>query len=270
MRRGALALALLAAASAHAGDAAARVRADARAGRPLVVHVVVALCDNVHQGIVPVPPRLGRGDDPDGNLYWGARYGVRGWFDKAPGWRRVRLEKRPTDGVLERVVYEARVNGARVVLVADAWDGARIRDAIAHFLELSAGRRPDALHLPEGDVAAGGQAHVVAFVGHDGLMDFAPPALEAGSAAPARAAAVLACASRPYFTDLLERAGAAPLLLTTGLMAPEAYSLEAAVRSWFETGEAPAARTAAANAYARYQKCSRSAARALFAAPPAR
>src|SRR5687768_2778496 len=41
-----------------------------------VVHVFVALCDNEYQGIVPVPARIGNGDDPDNNLYWGAAYGV--------------------------------------------------------------------------------------------------------------------------------------------------------------------------------------------------
>jgi len=270
VRRGALALALLAAAPAWADDAAGRVRADVRAGRPLVVHVVVALCDNVHQGIVPVPPHLGHGDDPDGNLYWGARYGVRGYFDRAPGWKRVGTEKRPADGVLERVVYEARVDGARVVLVADAWDGARMADALVRFLEMAAGRGAATARAGGADVAAGGGAHVVAFVGHNGLMDLGTVSAGAGPPSPARAAIVLACASRSYFTPLLEASGAVPLLLTNGLMAPEAYSLEAAVRAWFETGDAPATRTAAANAYATYQKCGRAAARKLFAAPPGR
>lgn len=35
-----------------------------------IVHVLVALCDNEHQGIVPVPARLGNGEDPERNLYW--------------------------------------------------------------------------------------------------------------------------------------------------------------------------------------------------------
>lgn len=35
------------------------------------VHVVVALCDNIYQRIVPVPFRLGNGADPANNLYWG-------------------------------------------------------------------------------------------------------------------------------------------------------------------------------------------------------
>ncbi|HST23582.1 MAG TPA: hypothetical protein VLR90_20895, partial [Blastocatellia bacterium] len=35
-----------------------------------VIHVLVALCDNEHQGIVPVPAKIGNGDDPQNNLYW--------------------------------------------------------------------------------------------------------------------------------------------------------------------------------------------------------
>gem|GEM_PF-2135803 len=37
------------------------------------IHVCVALCDNEHQGIVPVPKTLGDGHDPANNLYWAAR-----------------------------------------------------------------------------------------------------------------------------------------------------------------------------------------------------
>ena len=36
------------------------------------IHVVVALCDNENQGIVPVPEKLGNGKEPLTNLYWGA------------------------------------------------------------------------------------------------------------------------------------------------------------------------------------------------------
>jgi hypothetical protein len=36
---------------------------------PRLIHVFVALADNVHQGIVPVPAALGNGDDPARNLY---------------------------------------------------------------------------------------------------------------------------------------------------------------------------------------------------------
>ena len=35
------------------------------------IHVLVALCDNKYQKIVPVPQAIGNGQDPKNNLYWG-------------------------------------------------------------------------------------------------------------------------------------------------------------------------------------------------------
>ena len=35
------------------------------------VQVFVALADNQSQGIIPVPAKLGNGEDPEHNLYWG-------------------------------------------------------------------------------------------------------------------------------------------------------------------------------------------------------
>ncbi len=58
-------------------------------------------------------------------------------------------------------------------------------------------------------------------------------------AAP-RAAIVLACTSKLFFQEHLRVSGAQPLVLTTQLMAPEAYTLDAAVRAWF-SGEREAA-----------------------------
>jgi hypothetical protein len=52
--------------------------------KPRLIHVFVALADNQHQGIVHVPARLGNGDDPARNLYWGAAFGVRTFFLKNP------------------------------------------------------------------------------------------------------------------------------------------------------------------------------------------
>lgn len=44
------------------------------------IHVFVALCDNEHQGIVPVPKTLGNGKDARNNLYWGAAYGLKSFL----------------------------------------------------------------------------------------------------------------------------------------------------------------------------------------------
>ena len=69
----------------------ARVDADAQTGQPVAVHVVGALCDNEHQGIVPFSRSLGDGQNPKTNLYWGAAFGVRSFLERKAGWERVLL-----------------------------------------------------------------------------------------------------------------------------------------------------------------------------------
>ena len=59
-----------------------------------------------------------------------------------------------------------------------------------------------------------------------------------------------------------------PLLLTTNLMAPEAYTLDAAVTTWAKGESSAKVRESAAAAYANYQKISVKAARGLFTGGP--
>ena len=248
-----------------------RLAADAAAGRPLVAHVVVALCDNVHQGIVPVTPSLGDGQNPRTNLYWGAAYGLKTYLQRA-GWSIVARPEPPRPEILERLVLsrEGHFQGqpVRFYVVADAWDGKDIRSAIDAFLTFAAGRQTEPLRPEELEIDAGGAAHLLAFVGHNGLMDFSLGQAPAGLPnSPARSSVVLACASQPYFSPHLARGGSYPLLLTTGLMAPEAYTLDAVLTSWLSGERASAAHEAAAAAYHRYQKCGLKAARRLFRTP---
>ena len=74
---------------------------------------------------------------------------------------------------------------------------------------------------------------------------------------------VLACISRRYFAPYLARAGSPPLLLTNGLMAPEAYTLTAAIEAFVKKTDVA---DAAARAYDNHQKCGLKAARKLFQA----
>lgn len=258
---------------ATGAEAQARMTRDLAAGRPIVVHVIVALCDNVHQGIVPVPKHLGNGQDPGSNLYWGAAFGVRTYLSRQSGWTRVQVPIPGYGSVLDRAIFFGQVQRdgkpVPVYVVADAWDGATIRSAIERFLKMAGGSSPEDVSFRRGAVtvslSAGGSAHLVAFVGHDGLMDFSLP--PPTPAAPGRAAAssiVLACASKPYFLDRLRAIGSHPLLLTTGLMAPEAYTLDAAIRTWAGGGSVAAVREAAALAYQKFQKSGIGGARKLF------
>jgi hypothetical protein len=70
-----------------------------------------------------------------------------------------------------------------------------------------------------------------------------------------------------YFGEHLRRAQSEPLLWTNGLMAPEAYTLTAAITAWVKTGDAAELREAAAQAYHAHQKCGIKAARRLFRSP---
>jgi len=209
---------------------------------PLRVHVTVALCDNATQGIVPVPVALGDGHNPRTNLYWGAMYGVKSWL-RRDGWK---LEKAtsPHEAILERLVARKTIAGREVILTADAWRGSRIREAITAFLEQASASGSD----------------VVAYIGHDGLMEFdVAPRVMRGAKKPR--SIVLACASQQYFSAHLRRAGSEPLLLTTGLMAPEAYTLTAAIDAHVRGTDV---REAAAQAYHKYQSCGIKGARRLF------
>ncbi len=231
-----------------------------------VVHVVVALCDNQYQGIVPVPARIGNGDDPANNLYWGAAYGVRTFFRKSKEWRFLSETKNPAPGVLERVIF--RNDQRNVFLVADAYRGREIRRATEDFLKFAAGQSVQRIEARAAAerwlLQAGGGADLVAYVGHDGLMDFTLPEYPRNADGRKRQAILLACASKVYFQEPLQRTGAEPLLWTTGLMAPEAYVLQAALDAWSRGENGEAVRQRAAEAYHKYQKCGLSAARRLF------
>ena len=261
-------------ASATTGDdVQKRIDIDLANGKPVVIHVVVALCDNINQGIVPVPEAIGNGQDPGANLYWGAMYGVRHYLGKKAGWKKVDAPSKNDSRILERAVFHTAVRRGDkdrpIYLVADAWDGAHIRDAMTAYFTMTAGALEEQISIRNGEdeptLQVGGAAHLVVFVGHNGLMDFDldPPATSFPNVPP-RSAAALSCASKPYFEERLTAVGAHPLLLTTGLMAPEAYTLDAAIRAWASGGSVATTVEAAASSYNEYQKCGMKGARRLF------
>lgn len=234
--------------------------------QPRVVHVFVALADNEHQGIIPVPPVLGNGEDAARNLYWGAAYGVRTFFRRSAEWKEVFSVAKPKPYIVERSVLEHGASGT--ILVADAYEGKEIKQALTDFFDAAAGLNPEVILVPS---TSGGNresvpasADLVVYVGHDGLMDFSLPLEFANPKGTNRSAIMLACASKSFFKNLLRKTGAQPLLWTTGLMAPEAYTLKAALDGWILNEPTEQIRQRAAEAYSKYQRCSLSAATRLF------
>jgi hypothetical protein len=241
--------------------------AQAQDAPPKVVHVVVALCDNASQGIVPVPKAIGNGDDPKNNLYWGAMYGVKTFFSRSDVWQKAKNATVPHEAILSREVFVSSTKPT-VVIVADAWQGKTLKKATEHYLAYlrREGREEVRFNLKdvETKVAAGGASEVVAYVGHNGLMDFTLPVKTGKEKGPQ--SIVLACKSRDYFMPHITAAQAQPLLLTTNFMAPEAYTLEAAIRAWAKDPKPAQIAEAAAQAYHRYQKCGIKGARRMFGA----
>jgi len=227
-----------------------------------LIHILVALCDNEFQGIVPVPARIGNGDDPANNLYWGARFGVKTFFKRADDWRLVAGVRNPRAEILERLVFKHQ--NKNVHLVADAYRGREIKRCVTDFFEFSAGRAGETIKANSIDLYAGGGADLVAYVGHDGLMDFSLDSYPQKADDRQRDALMLACVSKRYFAEPLRKTGARPLLWTTGLMAPEAYVLKAAIDGWMLNEDGEGTRRRAATAYNQYQRCGMNAALRLF------
>ena len=244
---------------AHSSDTPPPIDAGAR-----VAHVLVALADNRYQGIVPVPAAIGNGDDPVHNLYWGAAYGLKTFFRKAADWDLVGKCSVGKGPVLERCVFRNRHE--HVYVIIDAYRGREIKRAMSDFFAFAAGHAQEQVSIGEAEfVNAAGASDLVAYVGHDGLMDFRLDHYEYSTDSKRRDAVMLACASKSYFADALRSTGAKALLWTTGLMAPEAYVLEAALTGWArrETDDQICRR--AAQAYDNYQHCGAKAAQHLFA-----
>lgn len=228
-----------------------------------VIHVFVALADNVNQGIVPVSARLGNGDNAGTNLYWGAAFGVRTFFSRNKDWELVSVKSNPSASILERCVFKHRREA--VILVADAYRGKEIWQTTVDFLEAAAGKPGEKLQVGAVQFYTAGSADLVAYVGHNGLMDFKLQSHPRRRDDRQRRAIILACASKPYFSRALQESGATPLLWTTNLMAPEAYVLSAAIDGWMKKESDEQVRLRAADAYNKYQNCGVKAARGLFA-----
>jgi hypothetical protein len=219
-----------------------------------IIHALVCLCDNEHQSIAKVPEKIGRGRDLANNLYWGNAEGLAGVFGKAR-----------QEIILERRAYHHAKHKA--LLVADAYRGESMRECLATYFGYLAGNEAVAVEAGERRFPAGGTADFVAFIGHNGLMDFTLDVPSRESAATPKATAAFCCRSLAYFNPLLTELRAKPYCLTKQNMYPGAFLLRDVLEAWL-SGETPQGATArAAVAYAANQKISLKAASGVFGLP---
>ena len=217
------------------------------------IHVIVALCDNKYQGIVPVPKAIGNGQDPNSNLYWGSNYGTKAYFKNSKDWKLISQKK--VDNIrLERLVFKHV--SKNYYLIADAYDGQYIRNATKDFLYSCSGQIKDTIHANKAVIGINGNAGLLAYIGHNGLMDFQLNELIANKDGKTRDCIILACISKKYFDIFIRQANANPIIWTNQLMCPEAYTLHDAIAGYINNEPFDAIRQRAIKAYSKYQKCS--------------
>ena len=243
-----------------------------------VIHIFVALCDERYQGIAPTPRRIANGQAPESNLYWGAGYGIRNYFSRlSPNWKQVYSHKNEAPYkiapdskiILERCIFKHKSLDAYIV--ADAYDGRCIRETNVDFICAAAGQQADYL-VHEGKLlTAGGQADLVAYIGHNGLMDIDINLLSQGELRcpnslnkTAKAVIILACISKDYFKEIMRCANTRPLVWTKSLMGPEAYTIHDAIDGWLLNESDAQILDRALAAIAKYQKISIKAAKTIL------
>jgi hypothetical protein len=173
--------------------------------------------------------------------------------------------KSPTSLILERCIYHLRRSD--VYLVADGYRGAKIKQCTVDFLNAAAGNNTDTLNVSfqgKSVTLQLAEAPLLCYVGHSALMDFKLDSYPQRKGSSAKAVIILACASRVMYHEAIKSAGAQPLLWTTNLMCPEAYTLKAAIDGWILNESGQQIRQRAAETYNQYQKCGMKGALGLF------
>ncbi|WP_103654352.1 hypothetical protein [Agarilytica rhodophyticola] len=243
--------------SASASDfelAKDRVETALEAGSPLVVHATVVLCTNRTKNT-----DICNENKPRTNLYWGAQFGVKTYFNRQKHWQRLSVPKTSGSGYLERVAFKravkVRSGEVDVYLVADVWRGGDVRKATESFLTMSSGENVEKFKFEDRTIYAGGESHVTAYLGHNGLANFTLD-LDLEKNTLPNSAIVLGRRTSATFTEPLRSTGTFPLLTTKGVVTPEAYILEAAILSWFSKVSPVDTLNDTAEVYSKYQKAS--------------
>lgn len=199
---------------------------------PLVVHVMVPLCDNENQGIIPTSASLGNGLDLKRNLYWATSKGMKRFFNELPDWKLLVSHLDYNDVILERVIFKKKYsNDAIVYLVADAYRGDKMENCLNDHFNSLAGALKDSAVIEGVKIGINGNADLIAFNGHNGLMDEVTSHSKSVDGRQ-RDAVSISCSSRGYFKEEYITTHSYPLVVTTNLLYPGAFVLEGIINEW--------------------------------------
>lgn len=220
------------------------------------IHILVALCDNYYQGIVKVPDNIGNGQKPSTNLYWGCGYGIKTYFKKSSEWTLLKTYKFPFKNdsvIMERLLFKNKTKN--YYLIADAYNGKNIKKCTQDFFFSNSGQLKDTIQYNNKTIGTNGNSELIAYIGHNGLMDFYFTDSIVKTDEQKRKCIILACKSKSYYKDFVSKTGSEPLLWTTNFMCPEAYTVHDALSAYLKGEKPETIRNKAAEAYNKYQKC---------------
>ena len=221
---------------------------------PLVAHVLVPLCDNEHQGIVPTSPSIGNGLKPNSNLYWATSKGMKRFFKESTDWKFIKVKTNPDTNVLERAIfYKSFTNGAKVYMIADAYRGDRMEACLNDYFNALSSNKNESLIVNDDTVSLFGGADLVAFNGHNGLMDEQTNYEFAHNKTKIKDAVSISCISKSYFKGHYQNTNSYPLVHTTGLLYPGAFVMEGILNAWAMLEDDKACKIQAGKAYYKYK-----------------
>lgn len=232
--------------------------------QPLVVHVLVPLCDNENQGIVPTSPKLGNGLDLRNNLYWGVRHGMKTIFKLNPKWKLLKSYNPSDTNILERVIFKRNYGKATVNLVMDAYRGDKMKETLEDYFNSLAENKMETIIIDDEDINIYGNADLIAFNGHNGLMDTEISYSITKKNIRQKDAISISCSSIFYFEDHLKKMNAYPIVTTQHNLYPGGFILEGIIDKWATFAEDELIRQEAGNAYHKVKKCGIRGARNIF------
>jgi hypothetical protein len=258
-----LGLATTAAQAADVDDLPAILAAQVKRKAPVVVQLHVALCDN--QVLECGGRGLGDGDNLRTNLYWGTSEGFAGWMQqRESAWHLVKTLPGGAPEILQIRVYRRGITPSAALralgvttpfdayLVAFAWRGKSIDDAIAQFAAELFGDQPRVFEVDGVKLQAGAAAQIVGYVGHNRWMDRPDFPWRKLFHVPAQRKGVLAvaCYSRAYLKQAVVESHNVPLLFTNDFVMASSGAALGAINVALGGGSLEEIRRGGANGYA--------------------
>ncbi len=207
------------------------------------------------QGIVPIREKKASGLDPQRNLYWGSKTGIKGALILDPNWIYVKSQANPSLHILERCIFKRK--DADVFIVADAWNGKKTKDTVHSFIHHVFSDEKQRIKVRVGEenykLDIGPSASAVAFLGHHRNAPLAPessPKMEIE-----KDVFLLSTSDFEPISSWLDHVGIKHLFLSRPMTGPHGKIIIAIVEGWMRGDSKNQLRMRAAVVHSKLNRC---------------